>query len=636
MGDIGVTKNNRQKGKSMKRKSIIRFLAFLLTLTLLFSVAGCRSISVSKKDSDNKTTEKETEETTKKTSGGKETDKNSEEAKAEQKKFEEYMDEIFRDEIKLNIMNLHCTLAHPENYGIDDYEIILGEFSEEEDEKSYELTRKYLKELKEFDYDLLTSEQQLTYDIFETYVEESLEYEDYRLYNNYMSPLNGMQSYIPTLLAEYVFYDKQDIEDYLDILESFPSFFEDLMGFEKEQSEAGFFMPDFEVDKIVDQCQEFIANPDTHYMIDSFNTRIEASDFLQAEEKENYKTANLSLIKDTVIPAYQYIIDELPKLKGTCKNEGGLAGYKNGKKYYEMLVRDSTGSDKSVEEIKEMIEEKYQADFKEILSLSVKDAEAFENMFDCPVDLSDPLKVLEDLKSGLSKDFPSAPDKPFTVNYVPSSMEKYTSPAYYILPPIDNLDNNVIYINKSLSSGDIEDFATLAHEGFPGHLYQTTYFYSTKPQNIRKLFSFSGYTEGWGTYAEIYSYSLSGTNKNIQRLNELNKTYTFAIYCLADIGINYEGWTYDDTLDFLSAIGISEEDSRTIYETMIEEPSLYLAYYVGYLEFMELREEAEKALGDDFSLKEFHTFILETGPAQFELIRERLQDWINEQVKTSA
>lgn len=634
--DIDVIKNNKQKGKFMKKKSITRFLAFLLTLTLLFSVSGCRSISVSKKASDNKTTEKETEETTKKSPDGKEIDKNSEEAKAEQKKFEEYMDEIFCDEIKLNIMNLHCTLAHPENYGIDDYEITLGGFSEEDDEKSYELTRKYLKELKQFDYDLLTSEQQLTYDIFETYVQESLEYEDFRLYNNYMSPLNGMQSYIPTLLAEYVFYDKQDIEDYLDILESFPSFFEDLMGFEKEQSEAGFFMPDFEVDKIVDQCQEFIANPDTHYMIDSFNTRIEASDFLAAEEKENYKTANLSLIKDTVIPAYQYIIEELPKLKGTCKNEGGLANYKDGKKYYEMLVRNSTGSDKSVEEIKEMIDEKYKSDFREILTLSMKDAESFENMFDCPVDLSDPLKVLEDLRSDISKDFPSAPDKSFTVNYVPASMEKYTSPAYYILPPIDNLDNNVIYINKSLSSGDIEDFVTLAHEGFPGHLYQTTYFYSTNPQNIRKLFSFSGYTEGWGTYAEIYSYSLAGTNKNIQRLNELNKTYTFAIYCLADIGINYEGWTYDDTLDFLSEIGLSEEDSRTIYETMIEEPSLYLAYYVGYLEFMELREEAEKALGDDFSLKEFHTFLLETGPAQFELIHERLQDWINEQVKASA
>ncbi|MDE7431110.1 MAG: DUF885 domain-containing protein [Lachnospiraceae bacterium] len=615
----------------MKRKRITRLLAILLTLTMLFSVSGCRSVSVSK----NYETESSEQETTKKNTGNKK-DKDSKEAKAEQKKFNEYMDEIFRDEIKLNIMNLHCTLAHPENYGIDDYEISLGSFSKEEDEKSYELLEKYMKELGKFDYDLLTSEQQLTYDILKTYLQDSVKYEDFRLYNNYMSPLNGVQSYLPTLLAEYVFYDKQDVEDYLDILESFPKFFEDLMGFEKEQSEEGFFMPDFEVDKVVDQCQEFIADPENHYMIDSFNTRIEKSDFLTTEDKESYRTANAALIKDTVIPAYQYIIDELPKLKGTCKNEGGLANYKNGKKYYEMLVRDSTGSDKSVEEIKEMIEKKYKADFREVLYISMEDYEVLEHMLDCPVDLSDPVKILNDLKSGIKKDFPAAPNKPFTVNYVPSSMEKYTSPAYYILPPIDNLDNNIIYINQSLASEDIEDFVTLAHEGFPGHLYQTTYFYSSKPQNIRKLLSFSGYTEGWGTYSEIYAYSLAGLDDNVQRLNELNKTYTFAVYCLADIGINYEGWTYDETLNFLSGIGFSEEDSKSIYETMVEEPSLYLAYYVGYLEFMELREEAERTLGDDFSLKEFHTFILETGPAQFELIHERLQDWINEQVKTSA
>lgn len=615
----------------MKRKRITRLLAILLTLTMLFSVSGCRSVKVSK----NYETETTEQETTKKNTGNKK-DKDSKEAKAEQKKFNEYMDEIFRDEIKLNIMNLHCTLAHPENYGIDDYEISLGSFSKEEDEKSYELLEKYMKELGKFDYDLLTSEQQLTYDILKTYLQDSVKYEDFRLYNNYMSPLNGVQSYLPTLLAEYVFYDKQDVEDYLDILESFPEYFEDLMGFEKEQSEEGFFMPDFEVDKVVDQCQEFIADPENHYMIDSFNTRIEKSDFLTTEDKESYKTANAALIKDTVIPAYQYIIDELPKLKGTCKNEGGLANYKNGKKYYEMLVRASTGSDKSVEEIKEMIEKKYKADLREVLYISMEDYEVLEHMLDCPVDLSDSVKILNDLKSGIKKDFPAAPNKPFTVNYVPSSMEKYTSPAYYILPPIDNLDNNIIYINQSLASEDIEDFVTLAHEGFPGHLYQTTYFYSSKPQNIRKLLSFSGYTEGWGTYSEIYAYSLAGMDDNVQRLNELNKTYTFAVYCLADIGINYEGWTYDETLDFLSGIGFSEEDSKSIYETMVEEPSLYLAYYVGYLEFMELREEAERTLGDDFSLKEFHTFILETGPAQFELIHERLQDWINEQVKTSA
>ncbi len=620
----------------MSKKITKRLLAILLTVTFIISITGCGKTTISNDNSGETTTVNSTKETIETESKEEESttskvDKSTAEATKEQEEFDDFTDEIFTSELALNILNLHCTLAHPENFGIKDYDISLGNFSAEEDEKSYDLLEQYIEKLEQFNYSLLTSEQQLTYDIFKTYANDSLKYKGYRLYNDYMSPTNGMQSYIPTLLAEYVFYDEQDVKDYLDILRIFPSFFEDLINFEKEQSDAGFFMPDFEVDKIVDQCQQFISNPDNHYMIDSFNSRIEAADFLDSSAKELYKSTNVSLIKESVIPAYEYIISELPKLKGTCKNEGGLANFKNGKEFYELLVRDYTGSDKSVEEIKKMIEDKYKSDFNEILAISLKDNKAFDKMFECPVDLSDPSVVLNNLKSKITTDFPTGLDTTFTVNYVPESMEKYTSPAYYILPPIDNLDNNVIYINKSLASNDIEDFATLAHEGFPGHLFQTTYFYSQNPSNIRKLFSFSGYTEGWGTYAEIYSYSLAGLSDNITRLNELNKTYTFAIYCLADIGINYEGWTYEDTLDFLSDIGLGEEDSKTIYETLVEEPALYLAYYVGYLEFMELRESAKEALGNNFSLKEFHTFLLKTGPAQFEIIRDKMEDWIEEQ-----
>ena len=200
------------------------------------------------------------------------------------------------------------------------------------------------------------------------------------------------------------------------------------------------------------------------------------------------------------------------------------------------------------------------------------------------------------------------------------------NPAYYILPPIDYLENNVIYINNAHSTDDIEQFVTLAHEGFPGHLYQTTYFYGKNPSAIRKLFGFSGYSEGWGTYAEVYAYRLAGIDDTMILLNELNKSYSFALYCLADIGINYEGWTFEDTQDFL---GVDEETCREVYEILVEEPALYLAYYGGYLEFVELREKAEEALGEQFDLKEFHTFLLDVGPAQFEIIEDRLDKWLD-------
>lgn len=550
--------------------------------------------------------------------------KSGKKAEETQERFDAFTNEVFVSDITENIMNLHWTLAFPENYGIEDYEISFGSFSKEYEEESFRELRDMLKELKEFDYEQLTEDQKLIYDIMLTYGEDNLKTEKFRLYYDYLSPTNGVQSYLPTLLAEYKFYKKQDVADYLDTLRLFPEYFKDLMAFEQEQADNGFFMPDFEADKVIDQCLQFMEDPENHYLIDSFNLRLEETDFLTEEEKESYRAENEDLVRNTLIPAYGYLSDELAGLKGSSENDAGLCYFKDGREFYELLVRDSTGSDKSVKEFEDLIMTNLQNDLENIWNLSLEDDD-FDRMMECPVDLSDPYTVLNLLKEGIAGDFPASGELPFKVSYVPASMEEYMNPAYYILPPVDYLENNAIYINNKHSSDDIEQFVTLAHEGFPGHLYQTTYFYGKNPSAIRKLFGFSGYSEGWGTYAEIYAYRLAGLDDKMVQLNELNKTYTLALYCLTDIGINYEGWTFEDTVEFL---GVDEDTCREIYEIMVEEPALYLAYYGGYLEFTKLREKAEETLGEKFNLKDFHTFLLDIGPAQFEIIEDRMDEWM--------
>lgn len=547
---------------------------------------------------------------------------------AERRRFDAWLDALFREEISQNILNLHCTTAHPENIGIEDYPISLGDLSAAADAEGWKKLRQDIEELEEFDYTRLTAEQQLTRDILAVGLKDSLKLEGFRLYDNLLSPLKGIQAALPTLLAEYTFYDARDVQDYLDILGLFPSLFEGMIAFAQEQADAGLLMPDFGLEKTLDQCGELIADTDGHFMLDSFNRRIAAAGFLSDTEKAQYQAENEELFRDTVVPAYRTLMEGLTALKGASRREGGLSQFENGREYYRILVRDATGSDKSVEELKSLLQERLTADFREIAEILMEHPEAYEHMFDLTVDLSDPRQVLERLKTEIAADFPAPPDRPFTVNEVPSSMEKHSSPAYYILPPIDDPDHNVIYINRSQNTGDIEDFVTLAHEGFPGHLYQTTSFYASNPNRVRLLLSFSGYAEGWGTYAEMYAYRLAGIDEPVRRLNELNKSVTFALYCLADIGIHYEGWTYDQTKAFFTGAGLDEAAAREIYETLVIHPALYLSYYVGYLEFLELRTEAEQALGDRFVLREFHEFLMKIGPAPFELIRERMQGWI--------
>lgn len=543
-------------------------------------------------------------------------------------RFDAFTNSIFKKELSLNILNLHSTFAHPEDFGINDYTISLGSFSANDEAMSYACLKEYLHILSTFDYQALTKQQQFTYDILKTYCEDTLKFEGFRLYTNYLSPTNGIQAYLPTLLSNYSFYDEQDIQDYFSTLKLFPSFFADLVAFSKEQAEAGLFMADSQTNRTIASCEQFLSNQEQHYLIDSFIERLESVNFLDADTRNTYEAEHIAILKESVFPAYEYLITELQNLKGRCKNQYGLAWFEQGKEYYELLVRDATGSEKSVEALQTLIRENMSSDFNMLVKLGLEHPEAFRNMDICPVDLSNPEMVLLLLKEQIAKDFPINADFDFSVQMVPKAIEEYTNPAYYILPPLDMMNQNYIFINQSAFLGGIEDFVTLAHEGFPGHLYQTTYFYRCEPCHLRKLLPFNGYCEGWGTYAEIYAYGLAGTDETTARLNQLNKTYSLAIYCLADIGIHYEGWTFDEAMNFFKELGLDEENGQIIFETLVANPAVYLSYYVGYLEIVELRTLAEETLHEQFDLKKFHQFILETGPAPFELIRENLKIWI--------
>lgn len=243
-----------------------------------------------------------------------------------------------------------------------------------------------------------------------------------------------------------------------------------------------------------------------------------------------------------------------------------------------------------------------------------------------PADLeTDPEKILLTLKAKIADTFPPAGAVETSIKYVPNAMEKYLSPAFYLIPAIDNTDPNVIYINKGSLSTDITLFTTLAHEGYPGHLYQHTCFASQNPDPIRLIYSFGGYTEGWATYAEMCSYYLSPLDHASAGLLQKNASLMLGVYASCDIGIHYYGWDQEKTAQFLSRYGIeAPRVVREIFLYILADPANYLKYYAGCLEFLELKKEAIRALGDDFSQIQFHKMVLDIGPAPFEIIRKYL------------
>lgn len=536
-------------------------------------------------------------------------------------KFEEYTKELFYSEVSSNTINLHYTLQNPEDYGITDHAVSLGSFESDPDiiKASAENMRQ---SLQEFSYDGLNIQNRITYDILEYQVKTAELGADYTLYEEPLGLVSGVQTQLPVVLSEYRFYDRQDVETYLELLEMTGDYFDSLIKFEREKAEEGLFMADYALDSVLEQCRAFLDMGDGNYLYSTFADRIENVEELTKEEKSDYIQDNALAVSDYIFPAYEKLISALEELRGTGENEKGLVYLPDGADYYELIVRQSTGSDRSVEEMEDLTRRQMTDDLEameQVLGITAEEAEeAAASMEQTSAEL-----ILEKLQDGIKAAFPKAPDTVLEIKYVEEAMEEHLSPAFYMIPAIDNTEENVIYINRAHMNDDLTLFTTLAHEGYPGHLYQTVYYESTDPDPIRSVMDFSGYVEGWATYAEMGSYYLTPLSKEQAVLLQKNSSIILGLYALADMGIHYEGWSRMDTVAFFSNYGITDvETIEGIYELIIGSPGNYLKYYIGYVEFLELKKEWAEEKGTGFSQKEFHEAVLEVGPAPFDIVEK--------------
>ena len=303
-----------------------------------------------------------------------------------------------------------------------------------------------------------------------------------------------------------------------------------------------------------------------------------------------------------------------------------------GTAYYELLAASETGSSRTIPELQQLTKKHIAEDLASVQkTLSVMASENPSMASDlfksqgAVLEDSNPASILSSLKTKLSGHFPAPPNVNVQIKYVSKEMENYLSPAFYLIPAIDNTEENIIYINNGHMSDDISLYTTLAHEGYPGHLYQTTYFAGQNPDPIRNLLDFGGYTEGWATYSEMLSYYFAPIEKPQATLMQKNTSILLGLYALADMGIHYDGWSLFDTIAFFRGYGITDTDAiEEIYDLILSDPANYLKYYIGYIEFLELKKEAITLWGEDFSQERFHKAVLDIGPAPFDLIRKHI------------
>ena len=546
--------------------------------------------------------------------------------------FDDFTREIFTDAVSTDALTLHFQLKDPSAYDIDLDTIDLGRINLQNPIDTFvsDISTDALRqELHDFDYEKLTEKQQQTYDILDEFLETEQTYDSKTLfyYPEYLSSTSGTQSLLPVMMSEYAFYSPADVDDYLLLLQDFPDCFNNILDYEQEKAHAGLFMSDESADEVIASCQSFIEDPDNNMLIEVFPEKLESISGLSDSDKADYIKRNDQAVHDYVIPAYQSLIKGMEALKGSGTNENGLCYFDHGKEYYEYLVKSQTGSDKTPEELIEWLDDTLQNTIVQMALLLSSD-DSLADKLDESIDISenDPKIILQTLQSSLKEDFPDAVSSQYTLKYVPESLEDSMNPAFYMIPPVDVTDNNVIYLNNSQITDNLSLFTTLAHEGYPGHLYQQSDFSATDPDPLRQAMNFLGYVEGWATYAENMSYTWTGLDDNLARCLQLNQDITLALYGRIDLGIHYEGWTTDDVTEFLSDYGLDDDETvHSVFRAIVSDPASYLPYCIGYMEFKELRDDTEETMGDDFNLKEFHQCILNIGPCSFDVLEKYMQ-----------
>lgn len=544
-------------------------------------------------------------------------------AESSDRQFRTFTRSLFQTEVSANTISLHYTLRSPSDYGIADIPATYGSLSSDPVAAKASV-RNVLSSLQEFDPDTLSSENALTFKILDTYLKNASTGTDYLLYQEPLGPVSGIHTQLPVLLSEYSFYDTQDVETYLALLKETPSYFDSVIRFEQKKAASGLFMPDYQADSVLDTCQSFIDMGKENYLVSTFNERIASLDLLPENKKDSFHKENMKLVTEEIYPAYQNLITAIKSLKGKGMNEQGLSHFPYGKKYYEYLVRQTTGCNESISRLRLMTRAQILEDLSAMQKVLFPADAALTQA--SVLEQTSPDSMLDDLRSKITDTFPEIPDVDFQVKYVPESMQDYLSPAFYMIPAIDNLTENVIYINNGQTSSGLNLYTTLAHEGYPGHLYQTVYFSASEPDSIRSILDFGGYVEGWATYAEMMSYYLAPLPKTEASLLQKNSSVILGLYALADMGIHYDGWSVTDTVRFFSDYGINDPNAvQSVYKLIIGSPANYLKYYIGYLKFYELKKEMADALGNQFSQKEFHRAVLDVGPAPFEIVYDEVE-----------
>lgn len=559
--------------------------------------------------------------------------------KEEQKKFDAFVEQDFINTMESDYATMHQLMEQPENFGVDEeqVEVSLGARYDEETLAAGKAERKKtIDAFGEFDRSLLNEKQRQLYDLyaFNFAIEEKLLEDRFDYYECLFSSAGGLHYALATTFADWELRDEKDVQDLIVILRDTKPYVDSALDYTKRQEEKGLLMLDLE--SIIEHCDGILENRENSAVLASIYARLDALG-LSAEQTQAYKEELKAAFDESFIPAYEDIRAAMIEFQTDGDNHiEGLAQFEHGKEYYELLFQAGIGSDRSIDEIEEWMTQEFENGFNDLYEALMSDPEVMDQLLgETSTGFGDYESIMEYLKGHMFADFPEISDTKYEIIALSEELGSDSGiAAYFNLPAFDSTQPRQLRVNPLYGDvGSVSNFVTVAHEGYPGHMYQFTYaLEQNQHPYLTTLGRNQAYSEGYAIYASYQALAyLDDVSAAYQKAYIANEEISYAVIILADIGIHYKGWDLETFGDFMeeNMLSLSEEEMRAQYMQLQNNPVMFEPYYIGYLEIMALREQAESALGDDFDEKAFHEAILACGALPFEQIREEISAYID-------
>ena len=542
-----------------------------------------------------------------------------------QEEFNDFLKNQLVETLESDYYTLHSYLKDPETYDIDTetVEKTFGRMdaaSMEEDRKEIQET---LDQLQAFDYEQLTDQQQDTYDIFTYNMECSKELSDPKF--DYIAsaflPMTGIHVSFPTIFADWTFDSEQELKDLILMIQDVDDYTQSAIDYTYIQNEKRYLCLDF--DSILSHCEKILDKGLESSVLKGLQDQVDALD-LDSNQTKAYKQELEQAFSDSYLQAYQLIKTAMSDLKQNGNNHpNGLASFDVGKEYYSLLMKNNTGSDMEVIEVEDMMD----TACKEHLQTFIENADSDMSFLFTSTNYTSYEQMLDDIQDQMFDDFP----KVESLEYEIKDMEEDVASdngvaAYFQIPEIDGDLKGQLRVNPNNNNMKaIDTYMTVAHEGMPGHMYQYNYAQEHISEPLRwSILASSAYQEGYATYAQHYSLRyLKGIKpKQLKAYSE----YMLVIYdalVLADIGIHYYNWDQEKCQKEIEEnYGITIDEKQ--YNQLLYTPCAFEPYYTGYEQIMDLKERAKNTLKSDYNEKEFHTILLNCGPAPFFIVEENM------------